>query len=111
MRRGAFLVNVSRATLVDVAAATTAVRDGRLRGYAVDDVVLDPRVDGDLLAEGRVVQTGHSAWWRDEVLERGRRMWAQHLLAAIEGRPLDAVTWPGRTVSVTAPRRELAGRP
>ena len=111
MRRGAVLVNVSRAPLVDAAAATAAVRAGQLRGYAVDDVVLDPQVDGDLLAEGRVLQTGHSAWWRDEVLERGRRMWAQHLLAAIEGRPLDAVPWPGHTASVTAPRAELAQRP
>ena len=94
MRRGALLVNVSRATLVDTAAAVAAVRAGRLRGYAVDDIVLDPRVDGDLLSQGRVLQTAHSAWWRDEVLERGRRMWARHLLAAIAGRPLGVVTWP-----------------
>jgi phosphoglycerate dehydrogenase-like enzyme len=103
VRRGAFLVNVSRATLVDTAAAIAAVRAGRLRGYAVDDVVLDPQVDGDLLAEGRVLQTAHSAWWRDEVLKRGRRMWAHHLLAAIEGGPLDVVTWPHRSTWVAAP--------
>lgn len=48
---------------------------GLLRGYAVDDTVLDPAVDGDLLDEGRVLLTGHSEWWRDEVLERGARMW------------------------------------
>jgi phosphoglycerate dehydrogenase-like enzyme len=103
MRRGALLVNVSRATLVDTAAAVTAVRAGWLRGYAVDDIVLDPRVDGDLLAQGRVLQTAHSAWWRDEVLGRGRRMWAQHLLAAIEGRPLGVVTWPARAAHEPAP--------
>jgi lactate dehydrogenase-like 2-hydroxyacid dehydrogenase len=97
MRHGSLLVNVSRAALVDTAAAVAAVRAGWLRGYAVDDVVLDPAVDGDLLAQGRVLQTGHSAWWRDEVLERGRRMWARHLLAAVAGTPLDAVTWPAAT--------------
>ena len=94
MRRGALLVNVSRAALVDTAAAAASVRAGRLRGYAVDDVVLSDAVDGDLLREGRVLQTGHSAWWRDEVLERGRRMWGEHVLAAVDGDPLDAVTWP-----------------
>ena len=94
MRDGALLVNVARSALVDTAAATAAVRCGQLRGYAVDDAVLDPCADGDLLAEGRVLQTGHSAWWRDEVLERGARMWGEHLLAAIHGTPLDAVTWP-----------------
>lgn len=98
LRSDAFVVNVARAALVDTAATTAAIRAGTVRGYAVDDVVLDPTVDGDLLAEGRVLQTAHSAWWRDEVLERGRRMWAQHLLAVVEGRPVDIVT-PGSAVT------------
>lgn len=91
MRGGAFLVNVSRSALVDTAAAAAAVRAGHLRGYAVDDVVLDPVADGDLLAQGRVLQTGHSGWWRDEVLGRGERMFGEHLIAAVRGRPLDVV--------------------
>jgi hypothetical protein len=37
------------------------------------------------------------------VLDRGRRMWAQHLLAAIEGRPLDVVAWPHRSTWMAAP--------
>ncbi|QBI52614.1 2-hydroxyacid dehydrogenase [Streptomonospora litoralis] len=96
MRSGAMLVNVSRSALVDTAAAAAAVRSGRLRGYAVDDTVLDPAQDGDLLAEGRILQTGHSAWWRDETLDRGARMWADRMLAAVLGEPLDSVTWPKR---------------
>jgi phosphoglycerate dehydrogenase-like enzyme len=96
MRRGALLVNVARSGLVDTAAAVAAVRSGRLRGYAVDDVVVDCRRDGDLLDEGRVLQTGHSAWWRDEVLARGSRMWGERLVAAVRGEPLDVVTWPSR---------------
>ena len=104
MCRGALLVNVARAALVDTEAAAAAVRAGALRGYAVDDDVLDRERDRDLLREGRVLQTGHSAWWRDEVLERGRRMWAEHLLAAVRGEPLDVVVWPGqgRHLSPTA---------
>lgn len=94
LRPDAFLINVSRASLVDTAAATAAIRARSLRGYAVDDAVVDGHTDGDLLAEGRVLQTAHSAWWRDEVLDRGRHMWAEHLFAAIEDSPLDAVTWP-----------------
>lgn len=92
---GALLVNVARASLVDMAAAARALRARTLRGYAVDDVVVDPTVDGDLLDEGRLLQSGHSAWWRDEVLERGAAMWGERLLAAAVGRPVDAVTWPG----------------
>ena len=100
LRAGALLVNVSRSALVDTAAAVAAVRRGHLRGYAVDDTVLDPIRDRDLLEEGRVLQTGHSAWWRDEVLDRGARMWGERLLAAVRGQPLGAVTWP------TADRRD-----
>jgi phosphoglycerate dehydrogenase-like enzyme len=94
LRPGALLVNVARPALVDTAAVTAALRRGALAGYAVDDVVLDEVADADLLEQGRVVQTGHSAWWRDEVLERGGRMWGEHLLAAALGQPLDVVTWP-----------------
>lgn len=94
LRDGGLLVNTARSSLVDTSAVRAAVRSGRLRGYAVDDTVLDPTADRDLLDEGRVLQTGHSAWWRDEVLSRGARMWAEHLLAAAGGQPLDTVTWP-----------------
>jgi phosphoglycerate dehydrogenase-like enzyme len=109
MRPGALLVNVGRSGLVDTAAVVEAVRAGRLRGYAVDDTVLDPLCDQDLLSQGRVLQTGHSAWWRDEVLDRGALMWGERVLAAVEGRPLDAVTWPVRTSDVRdSPRRVTA---
>lgn len=80
LRPGAWLVNPARAALVDTDAVVAAVRAGRLRGYAVDDTVLDPLTHADLLAEGRVLQTGHSAWWRDEVLERGARLWGEAVL-------------------------------
>lgn len=61
----------------------------------IDPILLDelPRLRG-----GRVLQTGHSAWWRDEVLERGARMWGERLLAAVRDQPLDAVTWPSRGI-------------
>lgn len=94
MPPGSLLVNVARAALVDTGAAVAAVRTGHLRGYAVDDVVCDRVADADVLAQGRVLQTGHSAWWRDEALVRGSQMWADRLVAAVSGEPLDAVTWP-----------------
>ena len=95
----ALLINVARPALVSTAAVTAALRAGQLRGYAVDDVVLDANADDDLLCTGRVLQTGHSAWWRDEVLQRGAAMWGERLVAAVRGEPLDAVTWPAAATS------------
>ena len=42
MRPGAYLVNVSHAELVDEAALVAALRDGRLRGAALDSFQHDP---------------------------------------------------------------------
>ena len=101
LRSHALVVNTARPSLVDTRAVSAALRAGRLGGYGVDDTVLDPAVDGDLLEQGRVLQTGHSAWWRDEAMARGARMWGDRLLAAAVGDPLDAVIWP-RSVAAAA---------
>jgi phosphoglycerate dehydrogenase-like enzyme len=96
------LVNVARAQLVDTRAVLAALRSGALRGYAVDDVVADPDRDADLLDQGRLVQTRHSAWWRDETLERGARMWGERILAALAGAAPASDT-------VLAPTRPIRG--
>lgn len=99
MRPGGLLVNIGRPALVDHDAVAEALRSGRLRGYGVDDAVLDPACD--LVTEGRVLQTGHSAWWRDEVLERGAEQFGRAVLAAVRGAPVDVVT-TGALVGRTA---------
>jgi phosphoglycerate dehydrogenase-like enzyme len=86
MRPGAVLVNVGRPELVDGPAVVAALRSGALRGYAVDDVVAGP-AEADLVAEGRLLQTGHSAWWTDEALARGSRQWVDSVLRLVNGWP------------------------
>lgn len=92
LRHGALVVNVGRPVLVDNGAMVAAIRSGAVRGFAVDEVVLDPAEHADLLSEGRVVQTAHSAWWRDEVLERGAVLFGEAILAAVHGAPVDVAT-------------------
>ncbi len=94
LRGGVLVVNIGRPALVDTAALMVALRAGWVRGYGVDEVVLgkdSPAADLDLLRQGRVLQTGHSAWWRDEVLERGAAMFAAAVVAAAQGCPVDVV--------------------
>ncbi|MEE8600446.1 NAD(P)-dependent oxidoreductase [Euzebya tangerina] len=89
--KGAVVVNTSRSGLVDTEAIAGALRSRHLRGYAVDDAIFDPLEHGDLLREGRVMQTGHSAWWADEALDRGSRHWVESLCALAEGRPVPVI--------------------
>ena len=91
LAQGAFVVNVGRAVLVDTDAMVAAVRLGLVRGYAVDDIVFDPAEHADLLSQGRILQTAHSAWWKDEALARGSVMFGEAILAAVRGRPVDVV--------------------
>jgi lactate dehydrogenase-like 2-hydroxyacid dehydrogenase len=104
MQRGAVLINPSRAALVDDAAVVASIRRGHLRGYAVDDTVFTDLGVGDLLREGRLLQTGHSAWWSDEVLDRGDRMWGEHIRALVAGAPLDLVGAGERSAAPAAGR-------
>lgn len=93
LHEDAFVVNVGRPVLVDSDAVRCALHTRRLRGYAVDEIVLDPQDPGDaqLLSEGRVLQTAHSAWWRDEVLARGAHHFATAIQAAADGAPIHVV--------------------
>ncbi len=91
----AFLINVGRKELVDTSAVLAALRQGTLRGYAVDDVVVDPadkHVEGELVRTGRLLQSGHSAWWTDEALHRGTRLWGEQIIAAVRGQAIEADT-------------------
>lgn len=90
MRPGGLLVSIGRPALVDHEAVDAAIRSGHLRGYGIDDAAFDP--DSDLVTEGRVLQTDHSAWWRDEVLERGAAQFGAAVLAAVRDAPVDVVT-------------------
>jgi phosphoglycerate dehydrogenase-like enzyme len=62
MRRGACLINVSRAELVERNALLDALRSGQLGGFALDPLYEAPgRSDDELLAFDNVILTPHMA--------------------------------------------------
>ena len=47
MKQGAYLINNSRGTVVDLDALAAALRDGRLRGAAIDVFPAEPRSNAE----------------------------------------------------------------
>ncbi len=94
----AVLVNASRAALVDEGAVVRALAADRLGGYAVDDRLTDRAGAADLIAQGRIVETGHTAWYSDETLERGVETWVRNVVSLIERSSPDVVEPTGPTL-------------
>lgn len=94
MKPGATLINVSRCALVDPEAVVEAIEARTLRGYAVDDYF--PLADTDerakaQIAEGRILQTGHTAWYSAEVIERGYDAFIDNLCGLAAEQPRNLV--------------------
>jgi lactate dehydrogenase-like 2-hydroxyacid dehydrogenase len=92
MKGGAYLINPVRQALVDNNAVLQSIRDKRLAGYAVDDKVF---TNGQLtsIEQGRILQTGHTAWYSNEAMERGTQCWVNNLIALAQGRPINLVPY------------------
>ena len=90
MKRSTVLVNVGRAGLVDNNALLSLLKAKRIAGYAVDDSVeLFNSARG--LEPGRILQTGHTAWYSNEAIARGTQAWVDNLAALGSGRARNLV--------------------
>jgi phosphoglycerate dehydrogenase-like enzyme len=88
MKPGAVLLNAGRAELVDKAAIYQALKEKQIAGYAVDDYVFSAE-EAQTLEHGRLLQTGHTAWYANEAMARGTEMWIQQLIEMIEAEQLN----------------------
>jgi D-3-phosphoglycerate dehydrogenase len=89
MKRGSFLVNTARETLIDEDALDAALGSGRLAGAALD--VVRPTEDKGphrLLRHGNVVLTPHIGGATHETLLRGAEMIAAEIVRFAAGEPL-----------------------
>lgn len=84
---GAMLVNVSRGGLVDAAALSAALVDGRLRGAALDVFPNEPiHVDSPLLQAPRTVLTPHVAYLSTESVRDATKTAVMDVIRVLEGR-------------------------
>jgi phosphoglycerate dehydrogenase-like enzyme len=97
MRRGAYLVNVARGSVVDEAALVRALADGWLGGAALDVFETEPLpAESPLWAMDNVIVTAHIAGEPDEYPKRVMGVVAENVARWREGRPLLNVVDPRR---------------
>ena len=103
---GAYVVNVSRAGLVDTRALLRELENGRLGGVALDVLEVEPPAeDAKAPTAARLVVTPHAGWYSEQAEEVAHRRAAESVLDVLKGRrPRDAVNDP----SGSAQARESA---
>jgi D-3-phosphoglycerate dehydrogenase len=100
MKPTARLVNVARGGVVDEAALTAALSDGRLAGAAIDVYEHEPAVDSPLLRAPNTVLTPHLGASTREAQQKAGLEVAEQVLDALAGRdPQYAVNSVGSAAS------------
>ncbi|WP_375573091.1 C-terminal binding protein [Ahrensia marina] len=93
MRRGAFLINVSRGGIVDEQALLNALRDGHLAGAALDAFETEPLPGSSPLhGADNLILTPHIAFLSEESLESLQTQAVDEVIRVMAGaHPLNAV--------------------
>ncbi|PIO26171.1 hypothetical protein AB205_0176120 [Aquarana catesbeiana] len=87
MRQGCFLVNTARGGLVDEKALAQALKDGRIRGAALDVHESEPFSfsQGPLKDAPNLICTPHTAWYSEHASAEAREEAAKEIRRAIAG--------------------------
>ncbi|XP_075931981.1 C-terminal-binding protein 2a isoform X1 [Anarhichas minor] len=93
MRQGAFLVNSARGGLVDEKALAQALKEGRIRGAALDVHETEPFSfsQGPLKDAPNLICTPHTAWYSEQASLEMREAAATEIRRAITGRIPDSL--------------------
>ena len=86
VKADAFLINVSRGSLVDTEALIKALRDGALGGCALDVLEGEPDPPRELVERDDVIVTPHIAFSSDASLKELRRRSAEEVVRVLEGK-------------------------
>ncbi|XP_073211135.1 C-terminal-binding protein 2-like isoform X4 [Lepidochelys kempii] len=109
MRHGCFLVNTARGGLVDEKALAQALKEGRIRGTALDVHESEPFsfAQGPLKDAPNVICTPHTAWYSEQASIESREDAAKEIRRAITGTTLSNVM----TLTTSAGKRDACHLP
>jgi phosphoglycerate dehydrogenase-like enzyme len=95
MKPDAYLINTARGPIVDESALIEVLREGRIRGAALDVFEREP-IDSNspLLAMDSVILTSHSVGWTEELFRDMGRIDCEGALAIRRGEIPDSVVNP-----------------
>ncbi|XP_076833940.1 C-terminal-binding protein 2-like isoform X5 [Brachyhypopomus gauderio] len=93
MRQGAFLVNTARGGLVDEKALAQALKEGRIRGAALDVHECEPfsYTQGPLKDVPNLICTPHAAWYSEQASLEMREAAATEMRRGLTGRIPDSL--------------------
>ncbi|HYH04505.1 MAG TPA: NAD(P)-dependent oxidoreductase [Bacillota bacterium] len=83
MKKGVTIINSARADLVDNEAIINGIKSQTIFTYAVDDK-LDIFQKADI-ETGRIIETGHTAWYSTEAIARGIDQWVDNIVGLATG--------------------------
>jgi phosphoglycerate dehydrogenase-like enzyme len=95
MKRGSWLINVSRGGLVDESALVRALRMGPIGGAVLDAFRDEPLAESSPLYRlSNCIVTPHTSWSSDAVLDRTFDVFCDNLARYRAGQPLDFIVDP-----------------
>ncbi len=86
MKKGAFLVNISRGDIVDEKALYQALKEGRIGGAALDVFSREPVGESPLLQLDNLISTPHMGAYTMEALKETGMICVQGIMDVLEGR-------------------------
>lgn len=107
MKTGAYLINTARGAIVDEAALSAALRDGKIAGAGLDVFEDEPLPSNSaLIGLDRVVLTPHIAGWTLEAQNRTQEMVVRDAVRVLRGEaPHNPAAPPQAAAAPSAPLR------